>query len=104
MHGATGWSQTVESPARCSTGPLARAGPIPSNSGAVPEKTRSSPDFPVPPGPVGCPSGWRTFTVNEYRAYEPTAVDTAGNTVRRTSACTLVTPALAGSPRITVTS
>ncbi|MFG6201736.1 hypothetical protein [Nonomuraea sp. JJY05] len=100
MYGAAGWSQTVESPARYSTGPLAAASPIPFSFGAVPESTRSSPGVPVPP----CPVGWRTFNVNEFLAYDPAAVDTAGSTVRRASACAPVIPAAFASPRTTVTS
>jgi hypothetical protein len=104
VYGAAGWSQTVESPAR----KIVRTEPAgvtdrPLTRGAEPAKRRSRPAVPVPPCPVGCPSGSRTFTVTSYRAVAPAAVTTTGNSCRRASAVSVVLPGVA-PPKVTETS
>jgi hypothetical protein len=75
----------------------------PDSFGAEPAKVMVSPEVPVPPCPVGWPSGWRTLMVKTCRVMVPAVVLTAGRIRRRASTDMEVLPAVARSPIHAVT-
>ncbi len=91
-YGSPGWSQTVESPTR-KIWRVCRAGVtlMSARAGAEPPIRRSRPG--VPSGPVGSPSGVRTFTVKLRVTCLPAGVVVSGSRVRRVSPLTLVADA-----------
>ncbi|MEU0090994.1 hypothetical protein [Kribbella sp. NPDC006257] len=105
VYGAVGWSQTVESPARYTTRGAAAGFTVSEPmAGALPSKVMLKPDVPVPPWPVGWPSGVRTLTVAVVRTTCPAVVATVLNTCLRASTDIAVLADRVELPRSTVTS